>query len=126
VESAHLVEYIRQKMAEVEASYRRQSAGSSFCQIQKDGRVSGGLKYEEGRLVALQWVLRTLQKQGDAGFSVIAAERDYWLKALADVQAKSPPPILWVAYRQGGVDALTWVVELIQAEKSFPDQSNEI
>lgn len=126
MESLRLIECIRQKMAEVEAIYLRQSAGSSFCQIQKDGRVSGGLKYEEGRLVALHWVLRRLQQQGDPGLAEIAVERDQWLKALSDLQAKSPVPILWVAYRQGGVDALNWVMELIQSQQSFPAEGNEI
>ncbi|WP_041454582.1 hypothetical protein [Anaerolinea thermophila] len=111
MEIARLIERIQQKIAEVESLYQRQSGGASFCQVQRDGRVTGGLKYEEGRMVALHFARRALQQRGEAGLADIEEEEQTWLKALADLQAKPSLPMLWLAYRQGGVDAFHWLRE---------------
>lgn len=105
-------------LAQVEQSFRSQAGGASFCQLQKDGRVTGGVKYDEGRLVALHWARRIIAAGGQDGIEscgeAIAAERKTWEAALDAVCAKEPPPMAWIAYRQGGVDALTWALAFIQ------------
>lgn len=111
---ARLIERIQQKIAEVESSYQQRSGGASMCQVQRDGRVTGGLKYEEGRMVALHFARRALQQRGETGFSDIEEEGQTWEKALADLQAKTPSSMLWLAYRQGGVDAFHWIREQIR------------
>lgn len=53
---------LEQKIIDVERAYQTQAGGASFCQLQKDGRVTGGAKYEEGRLVALHTARRLLRE----------------------------------------------------------------
>lgn len=109
---------VDEMITRAEESYRSQAGDASFCQVQKDGRVTGGMKYEEGRLVALHWIQRkaaAYREEGTAAYAAaVGAERQAWLAALAAVQAKTPPAVTWIAYRQGGVDALTWALEVLQ------------
>ena len=110
---------LEQKIIDVECAYQAQAGGASFCQLQKDGRVTGGAKYEEGRLVALHTARRLLREcpdePTDTCMTAIAAEQKTWLDALVTLQAKAQSSIPWVAYRQGGADALAWVLKHLQA-----------
>jgi len=112
-----ILEEIEYKIAEVERSYQAQAGKASFCQLQKDGRVTGGVKYDEGWLVALFAARRALKDRlslrEDACQAAIAVELADWREALTAQQVKEPPPIPWIAYRQGGVDALAWVSEIL-------------
>ena len=76
------------------------------CQLQRDGRVTGGLKVHEGRLVALSRLLR--QAHGlapEAIAALVDAECTRWEADLAAHRAKPRPSVPWIAYLQGGLDA---------------------
>lgn len=104
-----LSDLLQARIAEAERAYVEQLGGEAACQIHKDGRVSGGMKYAEGRFVALcdlrrrvgvlaaQPSLAQLQQALDQ-------EEARWQAALQQHQGRST--LSWTAYCQGGVDAL--------------------
>ncbi|MBP1468959.1 hypothetical protein EYB53_024840 [Candidatus Chloroploca sp. M-50] len=81
------------------------TGGANVCQLQRDGRVTGGVKYDEGWLVALVTLRRSLRTEAEDA-QVVAEQRATWQAALAEQQQRIPPSLPWLAYRQGGVDAL--------------------
>lgn len=114
-----IVDQIDARLKAVEGSFQARSSGASFCQLQKDGRVTGGAKYDEGWMVALMAARRLVQAcpAGDreARAGALQAEQNTWARALAVQQAKERPSLPWTAYYQGGADALAWVLENLSA-----------
>jgi len=95
-----------------ESTMRDQMGGGTLCQVHKDGRVTGGLKYQEGRLGGLGNVRRAIRRL-PADADLMAALADFlttetadWSSQLQRYQAAERPAITWVAYYQGGVDTL--------------------
>ncbi|MFN4294502.1 MAG: hypothetical protein ACK4JD_10250 [Thermoflexales bacterium] len=83
----------------------------SACQLHKDGRVTGGLKYAEGQLIALNDLRRKLNASGemtdDAALrQVLDAEMARWRDGLESQRQRPKPAMPWLAYYQGGLDAL--------------------
>lgn len=108
-------ESIEQISQVVEQSYRAQAGGASLCQLHKDGRVTGGVKYDEGRLVALNFLKRVIRTKPQNDWrAAVEAELAVWSRALVSDQARTPPAIQWVAYRQGGMDILAWAEGLLK------------
>jgi hypothetical protein len=100
-----------------EHAYTTQTGGINVCQLQKDGRVTGGMKYVEGQLVTLTMLRRRLAGHdgGSTRSAFSAAITDdlaTWRAALQAQQGRTPLSVPWVAYRQGGVDALEQVLAL--------------
>jgi hypothetical protein len=89
-----------------EQRFAQSTGGENVCNLARDGRVTGGVKYDEGRLVALVTLRRRLRSEADAAQALLADELAVWSRALAEQQQRTPPAIPWLAYRQGGVDAL--------------------
>jgi len=107
---------IEQLMASATKAYLTQSGGLGLCQLQKDGRITGGLKYCEGQMVALHAVKKLLSKgdpSSEATMRLIDALRDEWRRELANHQQKARPSMPWTAYWQGGVDALEAILETV-------------
>jgi hypothetical protein len=98
-------------LSEAEAAYVQAAGGEAVCKLHKDGRVDGGLKYEEGRVIALrdlQRALRSAQDEPADGTSLTEtarAEHARWQADLEIYQGQGRP-LTWLAYAQGGVDAL--------------------
>jgi hypothetical protein len=113
-----LVPTLRQKLAEVESEYMSQTGGQNACRLQKDGRVTGGVKYEEGRLITLSQAKRLLSDNTTEVDFRKSIEKllEEWQEELILLEQKEQPPVHWVAYRQGGVDGLQYVLELINRE----------
>lgn len=105
-----LLQVIDQQIDLVEQAYKVHTGNQTACQLHKDGRVTGGLKYDEGRLVALMDLRRSVRKAeliGDSNLaSTIEAEIDRWRRDLHRYQTAQRPSLSWIAYSQGGVDAL--------------------
>ncbi|MCS6872917.1 MAG: hypothetical protein RML95_04260 [Anaerolineae bacterium] len=92
-------EFLAQQIAQARQQFESQLGESSLCQVTKDGRITGGMKYAEGQLVAL----RNLEKRIRAGESIesaLQAEQAFW-QALYDQHTAQT----WRAYAQGGLDA---------------------
>lgn len=111
-ELAHLLD---QRIAAAERSLTDQTGGANVCRLQQDGRVTGGMKYDEGRLVALSALRRRLREAaGEDIRALVAQDLGRWREALRAQQARERPAIQWVAYNQGGVDALEEVLQALE------------
>lgn len=112
-----LLELIDQQIARVERAYKVHSGSQPVCQLHKDGRVTGGLKYDEGRLVALMDLRRSMRQVEGAGdgdvMAVIEAELDRWRRDLHTYRSAPRPSLPWIAYNQGSVDALEAIRNLL-------------
>lgn len=85
-----------------------QMGSATMCEIHKDGQVTGGLKYEEGRLVVYGDLIRAAKQLDSADDfpATVTAMQAKWEKQLARYQSQTPRSMPWVAYSQGGVDTL--------------------
>ncbi len=105
-----LLTLLDQMILHTEQEYALHTGAQTTCQLHKDGRVTGGLKYEEGRLVALTGARRIVRKVQDTGnnalIDALQSERNRWRQTLLTYQSADRPSVMWVAYNQGGVDAL--------------------
>jgi hypothetical protein len=102
-----------------ERSLMAQTGGVNACQLQKAGQITGDVKYDEGRLVVLSMARRQLRAINDAAALAdygarLAHELELWREALRVQQERPTPSLAWIAYRQGGIDALTEVLALAQ------------
>ncbi|MCX7791382.1 MAG: hypothetical protein N2378_12140 [Chloroflexaceae bacterium] len=109
-----LARLLEQRIAVAERRLTDQTGGTNVCRLQQDGRVTGGMKYDEGRLVALSALRRRLREEaGGDPRAVVAQDLATWQAALRAQQARERPAIPWVAYNQGGVDALEEVLQVL-------------
>ena len=116
--------WLDQKIENTEQEFTLHAGAQSVCQLHKDGRVTGGLKYDEGRLVALTAARRIAWKHQNRGdstdnslSSALQAERDRWQRTLQTYQSAGRPSIMWIAYNQGGVDALDDLLAQVSANE---------
>lgn len=117
-----ILEWLDQEIARAERDFARHAGNQSACQLHKDGRVTGGMKYDEGRLVALTAV-RRIARKGDAWTpaelaEALESEQKKWQRALRTYQSAAHPSMPWVAYNQGGVDALLAASAALSAPSS--------
>lgn len=103
-----LTDYLIMQRTLVEASMKAHMGSQTMCEIHKDGSVSGGLKYDEGRLVVLGDMLRWLREvdpfTDEAVRAYLAEQAARWGKLLARHTGAERPSMPWVAYSQGGAD----------------------
>lgn len=106
-----LLTWLDQGIARADQDFARHAGNQSACQLHKDGRVTGGMKYDEGRLVALTTVRRIVRKRDGWApaelADLLADEQSRWQASLHTYQSAERPSMPWVAYNQGGVDALS-------------------
>jgi hypothetical protein len=106
-----LLAWLEQQIGRAEKEYAIHAGNQTACQLHKDGRITGGLKYDEGRLVAFTTLRRIVRKSGDGAAgelrAPIEAEQARWQAAIHTYRHAPQPSIPWIAYNQGGVDALT-------------------
>lgn len=116
--NVELYGWLAQRIAAAERSLTDQTGGTNVCRLQQDGRVTGGMKYDEGRLVALNTIRRRLVAEEEEGSATnqratVVNDLTEWREALRVQQVRERPAIQWVAYRQGGVDALEELIAVI-------------
>ncbi len=113
-----LLTWLDAQIVRTEKEYALHAGNQTACQLHKDGRVTGGLKYDEGRLVAFTTLRRIVRKtsgaQSDELLRQIQAEQTRWQTALQTHQHAERPSIPWIAYNQGGVDALAETCNLLE------------
>ncbi len=97
------------QLAEAAAALESELGSDTACTLHRDGRITGGLKYHEGRLIATRQMRRAVEGSADApgAARAIAAIRADWLNELDRWRAGVPPSQPWIAYASGGVDATT-------------------
>ena len=96
--------------ASAAAALEAELGAETACTLHRDGRVTGGMKYHEGRLVAFRETERAVRNAGDR--SAVEEIRDRWRAEFArrrDATRPSPP---WVAYATGGLEAATEALRL--------------
>lgn len=81
-----------------------QVGDDSACTVHKDGRVTGGLKYHEGRLNAFA-ELRRLAQDGRLDAATMAEVERRWSGELSR-RSDEPSSPLWISYATGGVEAV--------------------
>lgn len=83
----------------------RELGSDSACTVHKDGRVTGGLKYQEGRMSALAAVRRSVVG-GEPPAEVLASAEAHWAADFETRRIASPSSPMWVSYATGGLDAV--------------------
>lgn len=106
-QTAYLLSVIEAQLAAAEHALLAATGGTNVCQLDKAGRATGGAKYQEGRLVALR-AARRLVQSADATLvrARIRQLGDQWHADLTAQQVRPRPSMPWLAYTQGGLDAL--------------------
>lgn len=94
------------------ADLARIAGGAAVCTFTRAGRPVPGIKYAEGRWAALREVHRRRSTPSRAVRETLAA----WQEQLDAVVARDAGAD-WIAYRTGGVDALT---DLIGTDEGEP------
>ena len=101
VDGAELDRLIESAAADLDAA----SGGGALCAISRSGRPAPAVKYHEGRWAALT-ELRRARASGAEGAAQV---RSRWLADLDRLTLQEAGEN-WLAYAQGGVDALTGTV----------------
>jgi hypothetical protein len=97
VDEAALDRLIEAAAADLEAA----AGGGALCAISRSGRPAPAVKYHEGRWAALT-ELRRAHRRGDEATEQVGGRWRADLDRLSEQEAGAN----WLAYAQGGVDAL--------------------
>ena len=100
VDDAELDRLIESAAADLDAA----SGGGALCAISRSGRPAPAVKYHEGR-----WAALTELRRARAVAKAAAQVRSRWLADLERMNLQEAGDN-WLAYAQGGVDALTGAV----------------
>ena len=104
-EGVGLLGWLDEAMALAARTMDAESGGLSACTVHKDGRVTGGFKYQEGRLAALAEVER-LARAGRMTSETLGAIGETWERELEQRRVSEPSSPMWVAYTTGGREAM--------------------
>jgi hypothetical protein len=96
-------------LAEAEAGLAAAAGGAAVCVFTKAGTAVPGIKYHEGRRAALKEVSRVSGRTARDAHDVAAEVRRSWAEDLERLTERAAGPD-WIAYRQGGLDALADLV----------------
>jgi hypothetical protein len=104
------------RVAAAAAAIEAEAGGATVCTLHRDGRVTGGLKYHEGRLIAFREASRAVAAAATAAEARhhLGAIHSRWQEEFEhrrDAAAPSPP---WVAYATGGLDAAGEALGLVE------------
>ena len=117
IQTTELLAWLEQQIGRDEKAYAIHAGAQTACQLHKDGRITGGLKYDEGRLMAFTTLRRRVRKAGaeapDTLAAMIHAEAARWQATLRTYQQAEQPSIPWLAYSQGGVDAMLETLDFL-------------
>jgi hypothetical protein len=110
-QSVDLFTVIDTQIALAERALMAATGRTNVCQLDKAGRATSGAKYHEGCLVALRAARRLVQSADTAlAPAQVQQLRDQWHANRSAQQARQQPSLPWLAYTQGGVDALEGIL----------------
>jgi hypothetical protein len=92
--------------AEAAAGLDAAARGVPVCVATKSGTPAPGVKYHEGRWAALNEVARRCRRTSEDVTAVATAVRLSWADELLRLTERAAGAD-WIAYREGGTDALT-------------------
>jgi hypothetical protein len=114
-ERIEILDRISRAITQAERSTMDLTGGQAVCQLHKDGRVTGGVKYREGRLVALYNLRRRVAVLEDGELARASDEvRDEcatWQEIIDRQRNTERPSVSWLAYGQGGMDACQEIMQ---------------
>ena len=93
-------------LREAERDMAAVAGDTAVCVFTKAGRAVPGLKYHEGRRAALGDVARRSRRTEREPVDVATELLPTWESDLRRLTEKAAGPA-WIAYTQGGIDALT-------------------
>ncbi|MGD2042354.1 MAG: hypothetical protein PVJ28_01815 [Acidimicrobiia bacterium] len=100
-----LANWLERQIERAARAMSQELGEDSVCTVHKDGRVTGGLKYQEGRMSALAGMRRALER-GELEPSVLASAEVQWSAEFETRRTASTSSPLWVSYATGGLDAV--------------------
>jgi hypothetical protein len=115
-----LIEQLTALQQDAERQLQGQMGNATACTLHKDGRITGGLKLAEGRMVALHNLIRLVRDapaEADPA-ALVEAERSDWQQRRDEARRRTPSSLPWLAYAQGGVDACTDVREILSGSSA--------
>ncbi len=108
-----LIERLRQKQNLLCTGFLTETQGKSLCQVNKEGLAGEIVKEYEGKLQAVNDMLRCLKKIEEQ------ADLDHCLEELRLNWVKLPEPsALWSAYKMAGIEEIENVIEQVLCENS--------
>lgn len=96
---------------EAATSMSRLAGGAAVCTFTRAGIAVPGIKYAEGRWAALREVHRGAGPSDDDARAAAESSLVTWRTQLAAVEERGAGRD-WIAYRTGGVDALTELLDV--------------
>jgi hypothetical protein len=117
VNAVTATELVAAEIARLEHELTLAASGRSLCAISRSAGSVPGVKYLEGRLVAAGELARSLTAESPCAQARTLLHG--WTNALAEVTNSRFGPD-WVAYRAGGVDELTEILQLWDCAPSDP------
>lgn len=100
-----MVDWLETQIADAAGAMSQELGDRSVCTVHKDGRVTGGLKYQEGRMSAFAAMRRALVR-GEQATEVLAAADERWSAEFEARRRASPSSPTWASYATGGRDAV--------------------
>lgn len=113
VDTEQWMTYLEAEIAAAAAAMEVELGANSMCTVHKDGRVTGGLKYREGRLSAFAEARRLARARSDIE-AALTAQLQRWSNELDRRRKSSTPSMAWVAYATGGFDASREALEALE------------
>ena len=96
-----LADLLHQAEADLDAA----AGGAAVCVFTKAGTAVPGIKYHEGRRAALKEVARRCRRTSERPSAAAGEVRADWAEHLERLTERGAGAD-WIAYRQGGLDAL--------------------
>jgi len=127
VKTAWLVRLITDQRDHALALQSAEAGDRTLCDINKRRQASDPLKRAEGQTVALGNLLKAVRRiageelSASEFASLLAEERSQWQRLHQLHQHRTPPLRDWLAYAEGGLQALHDLADRVSAEASRPD-----
>jgi hypothetical protein len=104
------IAYLDGEIALAAANMEVELGEESACTVHKDGRVTGGLKYQEGRLNSFAEA-RRLARDPAGLEDGLSRYKTKWEQELDRRRSAHRPSMPWISYATGGLQAAEAAVE---------------
>lgn len=105
-------ELLGASLANALSELQRAAGGTSMCNLSRNGTPVPTLKYREGAWAALAEVKRQSTHGSTTVIGASESTARTWFTELERLRSRGAGPD-WLAYRQGGVDAIAQLVDAV-------------